>query len=195
MRALVVMLVALLLLPRVAAAGGLLIETKVSQTQYGDRLARHLGTPESPGDGGLVAIGWWHRNWDVEASGMAHDAYTVNGGRHDSLLSGGLDVRHRGPVTRRLDLTLRGGVFGAGIFGAADTPLEHYRGGGVRAGAGVRLRMVTCGDAAAWLTAELIRNELWLSSDGAKDLRDRTSHVLVGIEYTQVRHIGRRCAW
>jgi hypothetical protein len=198
MRARVVMIVALLLLlllPQVAIAGGLLLEIKLSETQYGPRLGRHLREPESFPDGGLMAIGWWHRNWDVEASVMGHDAYTVNGGRKDGVVSGGVDIRHRGAVTRRLDLTLRGGVFGTAIYGSADTPLEHYLGRGVRAGAGLRFRTVTCRDSAVWLSAELVRNEFWLSSDGAKDLRDHTSHFLVGLEWTQVPDIGRRCAW
>jgi hypothetical protein len=186
----------LLVVPQVAGAGGgVIIETKLSRTDYGETLVDHICPPDTPGDGGLMSIGWGFGPWQVVAALMAHDVITVNGGHDDNVIMSGFDVRRDLELLPRLDLSLRAGGFHAGIYGVDDTPLEHYRGGGVRTGAGLRFRTINCGGMDLNLTAEVIRNDLWLTSDGAKDLRDHAVHYLLGIEYTRGRDVGERCVW
>jgi hypothetical protein len=189
-----VVVIALLGMPGLAAAGGPVAETKLSRTVTGAELGAHVMPVES-GDGGLLAFGWSVGDWQALLAVMGHDVVTVNGGAADDLAMFGVDLRNHQPLTSRLDLSLRGGLFGAALYGARDTPLEDYRGQGLRAGAGVRVRTVTCQGATLNVTAEVVRNQLWLSNDSGKDLRDHATSALIGLEYTARDTGARSCAW
>ena len=84
-----------------------------------------------------AAIGMRRHQWAYEAWFAANAANDVYDDQQPSLLTGGLDLKYIQPVSRHLEVYLRGSAMVGGLDGGG---MESFGGRGLGVGAGVQLK-------------------------------------------------------
>lgn len=121
-----------------AAADGFYFTESFGGTRVSDELSAHMTSAFRL----RVAVGLRHGRWAVEGWGGGH---LTGGGyleersvhRNDSIGGYGLDLKYLQPVSRHVELYLRGGASRAIASG---TDLDGYAGRGLGLGAGAQLK-------------------------------------------------------